>query len=464
MRGNSFGRRLFLGGAAALPWLASSRVHAGGSTPKRLVIWHTPAGTVETAFRPVAGATESSFTLGSILEPLESFRDKLLVFGPSNPGDIRALDHDWRMPRGVSLKVEGPMHSLAPMLTGTAQQATPEGWASGVSVDQLVAQRLGAATRFRSLELAVHDAYAGATHSSRMSYAGPGLPMPVEQDPRATFDRLFAGVTATADPVADRAQRRRRSLLDFGRGELARARPSLGPDEQRYLDAHLESIRELERRLDAIPGSACTVPTAPMEGLGRGPNYAVRSAEFLHAQVDLAAQALACDLTRVVSLSFGRSDSHLLLPPLGGLASTLSHHELSHTDPRFASPGVIADPMGEGSARLAAFALVNRSYMQELARFMRLLQAMPEGDGTVLDNTLIVVLSEHSEGNFHTQQNLPVFFAGGASGYFRMGRYVQYEDKSHNDLLVSICHAMGLEDVTTFGDPALCSGPLPGLT
>ena len=200
MRGTQFGRRLFLGGAAALPWLHRARALAGGSTPKRLVIWHTPAGTVETAFRPTPGATESSFTLGSILAPLAPFRDRLLTFGPSDPGNPRAADYDWRRRRGISIQVPGPMHSLAPLLTGSAQQATPEAWASSVSVDQLVAQRLGAATRFRSLELAVHDAWAGATHASLMSYAGAGLPMPVEQDPRATFDRLFAGVpTGCAD-------------------------------------------------------------------------------------------------------------------------------------------------------------------------------------------------------------------------------------------------------------------------
>jgi hypothetical protein len=461
-------RRLFLGGlasaAAVSPWLRASRALAGGGTaPKRLVIWHTPAGTVETQFRPIAGATESDFTLPAILAPLEPFRDRLLAFGPTVVGDPTSAHYDWRERKGISIKTGTAMHTLATVLTGSERMATDEGWASSISVDQLVAQRLGDATPFRSLELAAHDAWAGSGHHSRISYAGAGLPMPPEQDPRATFDRMFGGLSITPDPALERSQRRRRSLLDFGRSELARARAPLGTEEQRYLDSHAESIRELERRIDAMPAAACVVPDAPDPDLDHTVTYNVRPPEFVHAQVDLAARALGCDLTRVVSLSFGRSDSHMLLPQVGGLGATLSHHELSHTDPRYAVPGVIDDPMGDGHTRLSAFAEVNRWYMEELARFMTSLDAMPEGDGTVLDHTLIVVVSEHSEGNFHTQENMPFFFAGGASGYFRMGRYVQYADKPHNDMLVSICHAMGLEDVTTFGDPTVCTGPLPGL-
>ncbi len=464
-----FSRRLFAGGALSLaamsPWLRASRALAGGATaPKRLVIWHTPAGTVETAFRPRAGATERDFTLPSILEPLDPFRDRLLLFGPSDVGDPTSTRYDWRQPKGISIKTGTAMHTLATMLTGSNRMDTTEGWASSISIDQLVAQRIGDATPFRSLELAAHDVWAGSGHHSRMCYAGAGLPMPPEQNPRATFDRIFAGVGSDVDPVLERARRRRRSVLDFGAGELSRARAALGTEEQRYLDAHADSVRELERRLDALPAATCVVPAAPSADLRSTTVYNVRPPEFVHAQVDLMASALGCDLTRVASISFGRSDSHMLLPQVEGLAATLSHHDLSHTDPRFAVPGVIADPEVTGHARLNAFAAVNRWYMQELARFMGRLDAMPEGEGTVLDHTLIVVVSEHSEGNFHTQENMPFFFAGGASGYFRTGRYVQFGDETHNDMLVSIAHAMGLEDVTTFGDPEFCTGPLPGLT
>ncbi len=88
---------------------------------------------------------------------------------------------------------------------------------------------------------------------------------------------------------------------------------------------------------------------------------------------------------------------------------------------------------------------------------------MPEGDGTVLDNTVVLWCNELSDGRFHTHQNMPWLLAGSAGGYFRTGRYMQYANKSHNDLLLSLCHAMGVED-ETFGDPSFCSGPLSGLT
>jgi hypothetical protein len=465
--GAKLNRRLFLGGAlgaaAASPWLRVSRALAGGTpAPKRLVIWHTPAGTVETHFRPRAGTSESDFTLPSILDPLAPFRDRLLVFGPTDVGDPTSRDYEWRRRKGISLFTEGG-HTLATLLTGSDPMATPEAWASSISIDQLVAQRIGDATAFRSLELAVHDAWAGGA-GARMSYSGAGLPVPPEQSPRATYDRLFGPLLAAVDPALARRMRRRRSLLAFGDGELSRVSAAMGTEERRYLDAHVEAIVELQRRLDTGAGAACVIPEAPATGLERTETYNVRPVAFVNAQVDLMARALGCDLTRVASISFGRSDSHLLLPQIAGLPTSMAHHSLSHTDPRHAVVGVIDDPGGMGHAQLMAYSEVNRWYMQELARFMSLLDAMPEGDGTVLDHTLIVGVNEISEGQFHTRENMPFFFAGGASGYFRMGRYVQYGDKSHNDMLISIAHAMGLEDVTTFGNPDFCTGPLPGLT
>jgi hypothetical protein len=125
------------------------------------------------------------------------------------------------------------------------------------------------------------------------------------------------------------------------------------------------------------------------------------------------------------------------------------HHELSHA------------PHDDIAARDKLIA-IQQWYSRQLVSFMDRLAAIPEGDGTVLDHTLILCVNELSDGFFHTHQNMPFMLAGGASGALKMGRYVTYADKPHNDLLVSVCNAMGLPD-TTFGDPSACTGPLPGL-
>jgi hypothetical protein len=460
-----FGRRSVLAASAGAlltsPWWRLSRVLAGEqAAPKRLVIWHIPSGTVEAEWRPTAGPTESDFTLGRILSPLERHRDKLLIVGPSDPGDPTSPTYHWRERKGVSIWIDdGEGHVLTKMLTGTSSSDF-DGirWANGVSVDQAVAARIGMDSPFRSIELGTHDVWAGSSPSSRMCYSAPGVPVPPEHNPAATFERVFGGFSVTPDPAIERRRLRRRALLDFGQGEIRGARAALGTEEQRTFDAHAESLAELQRRIAAVEAATCSPPDmSPPEYMA--PSYDVRPQGFMEAQVDLAAHALGCDLTRVVSFSFGRSDSHLRLPWLGGLAESMTHHGLSHTNPGDIVPGVNE----QGYAQLHAFIDVHEWYSEQLARFMDLLDAMPEGDGTVLDHTLIFCCSELSEGQFHTEQNMPFMLAGGASDYFRMGRYVQYDDKPHNELLLSIAHAMGLEDLETFGDRELCSGPLPGL-
>ncbi|MDQ3031531.1 MAG: DUF1552 domain-containing protein [Myxococcota bacterium] len=467
------GRRAFLGTSAGIvaasPLLRASRVLAGGEpAPRRLVIWHVPSGTVELEFRPRAGATQRDFTLPRILQPLERHRDRLLVFGPSEPRDRDGTDpytdpraFSWRERKGISLHVPGDNgHRLTKILTGMPE-VTVDGrsWGGGPSIDQVVAQRIGDATPFRSLELAVHDGYAGSGSSARMIYSASGVPVPPTHDPRAAFDRLFGGRSAEPDPGIERARRRRRAMLDLGRAELERSSGSLGAPERRLLDAHATALEELDRRLDTLPGATCTFPARLDDGAVARPSYDVAPREVYRAQVEILAHALGCDLTRVGSLSFGRSDSHTKMPWLGGLAATESHHGLSHTSPWEILPGGDA----HAHAKLQALVDVHRFYMDELAHFMDLLAAMPEGEGTVLDNTLIFVVNEISEGQFHTGENMPWLLAGGSGSAMRMGRYVQYGDESHNRLLLSIAHAMGLTDLTTFGDPAHCSGPLSDL-
>jgi hypothetical protein len=158
------------------------------------------------------------------------------------------------------------------------------------------------------------------------------------------------------------------------------------------------------------------------------------------------AAAFACDLTRVGTIAFNWHGSNARFPFLG---VNEWHHELSHAP---ASDLVARDKLIK----------IERWFSTQLKSFMDRLAAIPEGSGTVLDNTLILCVNEMSDGYFHTHQNMPFMLAGGASGALRMGRFLKFEDRSHNDLLVSVCNAMGLPD-TTFGAESACKGPLPGL-
>lgn len=422
-------RRAFLRGALALPLLgivrdASPRGREA-TGPRRFVAFFTPNGTEnsQTAWRPTGGETD--FQLSPILEPLEPFRRHLLVL------DGLGLESSYAGTDG-----EGHRGGAASVLTGAVPGV------GGISVDQELANRIGGATRLPSLELSVQSF--GSSPLSRISYAAAGVPLAPENDPRAVFDRLFGELQL--DPDAARAAlRRRHTIFDALQADFAALDGRLGAEDRRRLDEHLTALRELEARLDAVPvlDGACTVPD-----LGELPDLRDPGAmpAIGRAQMDLLAAAFACDQTRVASLMWSRGGSYVTYPWLG-IAE--AHHDLGHH----------ADDDADANAKLTA---INRWYAEQLAYLAGALAVIPEGDGTVLDHTVILWCNELSKPNVHSRRDMPFVLLGGAAGAFRTGRYLRYPGVAHNDLLVSILHAFGA-DVTTFGDPRFCTGPLPGL-
>ncbi len=419
-----------------------------GKAPRRLVVFYTPNGTVGPEWRP--RGTETSFTFGRILKPLEPLRGKLLVLGGV---DMALADSGFgsHHTRGI-----GGLLTGREILKGTFTSAGPPtaGWASGISLDQHVAKTVGAATRFRSLELGVR--VVDAEVRGRISYLGPSQPLPPMDDPYAVFDRLFA----TAKPAAggtmgDRLRADRRSVVDFLEGELAAVRRQVGAEDHARLEAHLESVREIERRL--------TTPTAPVTTAGGaacappmvGPRLDVAATENLPAvgklQMDLLAAALACDLTRVATLQWTHAESNQSFP---WLDVRDFHHVLSHA--------------GDGDADAQEkLVKINVWYAEQLRYLLDRLSSYKEGDRTLLDNTVVLWAIEVGKGNTHAHRDLPFLLAGSCGGHFKTGRFVDYRagraaGRPHNDLLVSLANAMELPD-TTFGDPAHCTGPLPGL-
>jgi hypothetical protein len=443
-------RRNFLRAGAlasiAMAFRNKTATAAPTTAPKRFVVWFTPNGVVENAWRPTGGETD--FVLPAMLAPLEKYRDKLMLFGPDK------ATTNVREEVGISMKCSEKLpsggHGMTMILTGQPDVVVDGAtWAGGISVDQHIANTIGKDTRFPSLELQVRGNTTPGP-GTRINYAGAGKPLPLENDPLAAFARVVADVApedAAAKAALAQKLANRKSVLDTVKGDFASMRATLGKSQQSKLDAHLDSLRSIEKRLLDGGGSVCKRPdlgAAPAKNDWDQYDNMPRIAEL---QMDILAASFACDLTRVGTLAWTSAASNARHPFLG---ADEWHHELSHAP----SDDLVAR---EKLIKIGAW------HSQQLVSFMDRLAAIPEGDGTVLDNTLIFACNELSDGFYHTHQNMPFFLAGGASKALKMGRYLKFADRAHNDLLVSICNAMGLPD-TTFGVPTGCAGALPGLT
>jgi hypothetical protein len=217
------------------------------------------------------------------------------------------------------------------------------------------------------------------------------------------------------------------------------------------VDAHLESVRDIERRLApaAPPAASCA---APAMGQRLDPTVNENMPAIGKLQMDLLATALACDHTRVATLQWTHAESIQSFPWLG---VTGQHHVMSHA--------------GDGDAAAQeSLTKINVWYAEQLRYLLEKLAAVREGDRTLLDNTVVVWMNEVGKGNNHAHRDLPFLLAGSCGGAFRTGRFVDFMANGasgfpHNNLLVSLAQAMGLQD-TTFGDPQHCTGALPSLT
>jgi len=234
-------------------------------------------------------------------------------------------------------------------------------------------------------------------------------------------------------------------VIDLVKGDLDSLMIQHGSAADRLkIGAHLESIRAIEQRNQAeVP--SCEIPVAP-GGVDPGANDSFPEVSAL--QSDLIAMALTCDMTRVASLQWSASVSGTRFTWLG---IDEGHHALSH--------------LGDGDASMVdKITQINTWYAEQVKYLLDVLAAIPEGDGSVLDNTLVVWGNELSRGNNHGNQPIPFVLLGGGGGQLEMGRYLQYEGVEHNRLLVSICHSMGLSDQQTFGNTDSGSGGLAGLS
>jgi hypothetical protein len=274
--------------------------------------------------------------------------------------------------------------------------------------------------------------------------------VPPENDPHNVWQRLFAPMDADPE-VMRKLLVARRSVLDVVRGDFARLNRKLAPEDRHKLGQHFEAVRDLERRLGlSVPGGGgggtsggvCLRPEIPPEMDVGAESEFERIASL---QMDLAVMSLACDLTRVVSIAFSTALNALRFTFMG--MHDQDGHSLSHA--------------GDASLELQdQWARMLTWYTDQFAGLLDRLEAIPEGEGTLLDNCLVLWCNELSRGNTHSHDDMPFILAGGAGGALRTGRHLVYDREPHNNLLLAVAQLMGVE-ANSFGHPEFCTRPLP---
>ncbi len=446
---------------------------SAGAPPLRFLCITSPHGTAYEFWRPQGTETNFNITYpNAILAPLAPFQNKLLVL---DGVDMRTQCED----------ADFGHLGLQALLTGVGvTQASGISSVPGMqqSLDQYLAAQIGGATAFRSLELSLGD----WDHYWTLSFDSTGTAVPRTNNPLTVFNRVFANVmpsgTTAPNPQATRLLAENKSILDAVATDITRLQTRLGPAEKNKLDQHLTAVRDIEARLSPTTTSAtCTVPAKPGGDWASTtdideyftPQFIPEFPAILQLQLDMIAQAFACDLTRVATMQCLHSGSEIPMayvdPSLAGIDP---HANIAHQY-----------TYGSGNSVSLQLAMIQRWFASQVAYIMNVLSQIPEGNGSVLDNTIILWSGEQGDPCNHYFNNIPIVIGGGCGGKWRTGRYVQYSMETdpyckgtvctppaatnmtwltpHNQLLVSICQAFGLNN-TTYGWTG-STGPLPNL-
>ncbi|MCC6810246.1 MAG: DUF1552 domain-containing protein [Deltaproteobacteria bacterium] len=503
---NRITRRQFLRGAGsaivALPTLVSllpRAARASVTPPKRFVFFYHPNGidNAPYSFRPKPGpsGTEADFTLGWNIDPdLAPWRSHLLWTSGINMRVAQEGTVGEQHQRGIGALLTGQKLAPGDFVGNDGQRA---GWATGISLDQTLVSVIGQTTPIGSLQLGINARQ--RNNSGVVSYRGSEIPQLPENDPRQTYRSLF--FTSGARDEIPIHVLRRQSVLDGVVSQLGSMKQRVSQEDSKRLDEHLTIVRDLEKRIASLPPppppapagtqsdggsstgntggtqtggsgtSGSTGSTGPIGNPSDWPSYEGCAAsgepalsdlplssdampEMAHLQLELAALALRCDLTRVVTVVFVDAQDHI---PMPFISVSDDIHNLSHLSDD--------DPYNAQFPRRDAsrdnFRKRDRWQAQQFASMLAKLQTQ-EGDGSkVLDNTLLLWGSELSAGNTHSHLDIPFVIAGHALGW-RTNRFVRFTNKNHNNLLLSILLGFG-GSAASYGDPAYCSGELTGI-
>lgn len=436
-----FQRRQFLRdlgiSAAAFPFLSGLSSLTGAPAPQRrqrLIIMFSPNGTLPNEFWPDQEGADFAFK--SILKPLEAFKKQTLVLHGIN--NLVRGDGDSHM-RGMSCLLTCDELMKGNIMGGGGN---PAGWASNISIDQeiknFLQSRPETRTRFGSLEFGV-AVPERADPWTRMSYAGGNQPIAPIDDPHQILKKLY-GQMKDKDSLV--------SILDDVRDDLKRVSSKLSSRDKALLDQHITLVRSLEQDLaDADKQSSLTHPVPKVDPSIELVND--NTPEISRIQIDLLVNALANDMARVATLQYMRSVG---MAQMRWLGIEEGHHSLSH------------DP-DDNKSSYEKLMKINIWFAGEFAHLAKRLSETPEpnGEGTMLDHTLLVWTNELGKGNSHTLDDIPYVLVGGGAG-FKMGRNLKFEKAAHNRLWLSIAHAMGHRELKTFGKSELCEGGALALT
>jgi hypothetical protein len=452
--------------------VAPGRTHADELNPVRLVIFFSPGGTLLDRWRPMG--SETSFTLQPMMSPLTPYLDRL-VFLDGVDMSITRIGVGHPHARGMAGLLTG--HQLLPGNYNT--NGGNASFAAGVSVDQVIAETISKGLRFPSLEVSAGwstgVAAGGQPHPDNiLSYkpptksGGPATPVPPATDPLKTLQRVFSDVDAGGSGAASPALAWDNSILDGVREDYNRVMQVLGAEDRAKLEAHLALIREAQEGLKQTVSSTCAAPTTinstpgfyddPIAGgVSRGGadggDASITSGAKVpvkgDAMTDLLVSALACGLTRVGTMQWSDGEAKFMLGFLkDSSGQSLKDHHHGYQHDRGFQPG--------------ALEIIHRFYAEKFAYLLNKLDSVKEGNGSLLDNSLVLGVSEIQMPETHAQNNMPFILAGKAGGKFKTQRWLKVPSQPHNNFLVSVLNLFGIPD-QTFGDRNYCTGPVSGL-
>ena len=423
------------GAALALPLLdamvpaltALSQTAAAPARLRRLGVFYVPNGMSMGYWWPRTGG--ALVRLPPTLQSLEALKDNVLLLGglADKPADLMEGGGDHARSAGTFLTA-----TTFKLTTGADVYAA-------TSMDQVAARELGRQTQLTSLELGIEsnamlgtcDGGSSCAYTNTISWRNPTTPLPVERDPRAVFERLF-GTSGSTDPAARAARLQRDStIIDAVGAELKRLQRILGAGDRLKMSEYVDSVRDVERRIQTAASQSSRELPLVDEPAGIPEDYATHA----KLQMDLLALAYQTDLTRVSTFMLAKEVSGRAYPEIG---VSDSHHPLSHHQDE---PG-----------KLERLHKVNEYHFQQFAHLAAKLAAMPEGDGTMLDHTVLLYGTGISDSNTHFHDDLPVAVVGGKGAGIRGGRYVRHADGTPiSNLYVSLLDRLGVT-VDAFGD------------
>ena len=401
-------RRTFLrgmGATLALPLLdamipamtALADTPANPARLRRLGFVYMPMGCDITRWTPPGGKTLDK--LSPSLSPLEPVKQHVTV--------ITNLELQNAYP-GTHATSNAAFLSAA-----KAKRTESTDYYLGTTVDQIAAKQIGKETKLPSLEMAMDllsmvgqcdNGYA-CVYQNNLSWSSPTRPLPAEAHPRMVFEMLFGEGGSAADRRA--ALKKRASLLDSVTEELTRLQKKLGAKDRNKVDQYLQSIRDVERRIQRAQTK--TIEN-PLPDLDRPVGVPASYADHARLMFDLQLLAIQGDITRVITFQLARETSNRTYPEIGVRDS---HHPLTHH--------------GNDPKKIAKVAKINRFHVSLFAEFLKKLQSTPEGNGSLLDHSLYLYGSGMGNPNVHNHTNLPILVAGGAAGNMRGGRHIKFD-------------------------------------